>query len=83
MKRLKNIELFDGLSTLLTFVGFMTVLVGAFSGTWLAWPCGIFLAIYALIYMLNERAIDEREWKHLSDIERYERIMRGKTPWNK
>lgn len=79
----KSIDTYEALTGIFSLIGFITVMVGALSGTWLAWPCGIFIGIFALTYMFNERNLDEREWKHLSEIERFERTMRGKTPWNK
>lgn len=80
---LKKIETYDRIMGIFTAIGIITVILGAFSGTWLVWPCGILLGLWFLAHILNERTIDERDWDKLSSMEQFERIMRGNTPWNK
>lgn len=76
-------KLYDTLTGLFGVIGGITVFVLATTDTWYGWVARGFLIVLLFAYLFNQRAIEERDFHKLGAMEKFERTMRGNTPWNK
>ena len=69
-------KLYDTLTGLFGVIGGITVFVLATTDTWYGWVARGFLIVLVFAYLLNQRAIEARDYEKMGAMERFEYIMK-------
>lgn len=69
-------KLYDTLTDALAVVGGVTVFVLCFSDQWYGWAARIYLGALFIAYLINQQAIEARDYEKMGAMERFEYIMK-------
>lgn len=69
-------KLYDTLVGLFGVIGGITVFILATTDTWYGWVARVFLIVLLFAYLLNQQAIEARDYEKMGAMERFEYIMR-------